>query len=56
MFRSYMWAIFRLGCYLQISYTRCVGYFLGIGWGGERDLVFFNRGYHDLGLLQVDYH
>ena len=38
---------------------RCVGCFLGIGgWvgEGERGLVCFNSGYHDLGLLQVDYH
>jgi len=53
-----MWAILRLWCYLQISYTRCgggVGDWVGVG-GGERDLVVFSSGYHDLGLLPVDYH
>jgi len=31
MFRPYMLAIFRLRFNLKISYTRCVGCFLGVG-------------------------
>jgi len=60
MFRPYMWAIFRLrsnfsGAAIQDVWGVfwCIG-----GWVGEGRgvLVCFNSGYHDLGLLQVDYH
>jgi len=59
MFRPYMWAIFRLRFNLQISYTRCVGRFVwGLGgWLGEGTRSrCFDSGYHDPGLLQVDFH
>ena len=60
MFRPYMWHFFRLRFNLLSSHTRCVGCFLGcweLGGGrGGQDLVVFNSGYHDLGLLQLDYH
>ena len=57
MFRPYMWAIFRLRFNLQISYTRCVGRFVwGLGGGeGEGTRFRFDNGYHDPGLLQVDF-
>jgi len=35
-----------VGCSLRV---------LGVGWG-EQDLVVSIVGYHDLGLLQVNYH
>ena len=64
MFRPYMWAIFRLWFNLQSSYTSCVwcvfwgcwGLGGGVGGGGGTKSRCFNSGYHDLGLLQVDYH
>jgi len=53
-----VWAIFTLWFYLQSSYTRCVGCsFMGIGcWVGGTRSRCFNSGYHDLGLLWVNYH
>jgi len=58
MFRPYMWAIFRLpsnilGAAIQDVWG--VLWVLGVEWGKGRDLLVFNSGYHDLGLLQVDY-
>jgi len=59
MFRPYMWAIIRLRFNLQGVAIQAVWGVLEY-WGLER-LVgrrsrCFNSGYHDLGLLQVDYH
>ena len=53
MFRPYMWAIFRRFI-LQISYKDVWGVWVG-GWGWGEEISFFNSGYHDPGLLQVDF-
>jgi len=62
MFRPYMWAIFRLrsnfsGVDIQDAWG--VFWVLGVGGGGMRGGArshCFSSGYHDLRLLQVDYH
>jgi hypothetical protein len=43
MFRSYMWATFRLRFYLQSSYTICVGaFFEGVGdWVEGKEISLF---------------
>ena len=57
MFRPYMWAIFRLrsnfsGAAIQDVWGCFVGY-CGLGEGTRS--CCSSCGYHDLGLLQVDY-
>ena len=64
MFWPYIWAVFSLRSnFLGAAIEDVWGVFwaLGLGGGegeggGGRDLVCFNNGYNDLGLLQVDYH
>jgi len=59
MFRPYMWVIFRLQSNFPGATIQDVwGVFWVLGGGGEgvRDLVCFNSGFHDLGVLQMDYH
>jgi len=61
MFRPYMWAILRLRSnFSGVAIEDVSGVFeywsLGGRGEGGQDLVCTNSGYHDLGLLQVDYH
>jgi len=60
MFRPYMWAIFRLRSnFPGVTIQECGVFFgyWGLGGGGEGARSrCFSDGYHDLGLLQVDYH
>jgi len=55
MFRPYMWAILMLRSnFSGAAVQECGVWWLG-GRGGVRSRCS-NSGYHDLGLLQVDYH
>ena len=55
MFRPYMWAILRLPSNFSGAAIQECGVW-GLGGGGGTRSRCSNGGYHDLGLLQVDYH